>query len=66
MKVVILAGGMGTRLRKETELSAQIDGTDWGKADFLAHHENYAHYGYNDFVICLGHKGEIIRNYFLA
>jgi NDP-sugar pyrophosphorylase family protein len=31
----------------------------------MAHHEKHAHYGYNDFVICLGYKGEMIRDYFL-
>lgn len=65
MKVVILAGGMGTRLREETEYRPKPM-VQIGARPILWHiMKIYAHYGYNDFVICLGYKGEMIRDYFL-
>jgi len=65
MKVVILCGGQGTRLREETEFKPKpmvpIGGTP-----ILWHiMKIYSHYGVNDFVLCLGYKGEMIKEYFL-
>ena len=65
MKAVILAGGLGTRLSEETETPAEADGRDRRPADPLAHHEDiYAHYGVNDFIICLGYKGYVDQGVF--
>lgn len=65
MKVVILAGGLGTRLREETEYRPKPM-VQIGKQPILWHiMKIYSHHGYKDFVICLGYKGEMIRNYFL-
>jgi len=65
MKVVILAGGFGTRLAEETDLTpkplVEIDGRP-----ILWHiMKHYAHYGFKEFVIALGYKGEMIKRYFL-
>ncbi len=64
MKVVILAGGMGTRLREETEFKPKPM-VEIGRRPILWHiMKSYAHYGYKDFILCLGYKGEVIRDYF--
>lgn len=65
MKVVILAGGMGTRLREETEYRPKPMVQIGGRPLLWHIMKTYAHYGHNEFVICLGYKGEIIRDYFL-
>jgi glucose-1-phosphate cytidylyltransferase len=65
MKVVILAGGLGTRLREETEYRPKPMVRIGGRPILWHIMKIYAHYGYNDFVICLGYKGEMIRDYFL-
>ncbi|MGH7905367.1 MAG: glucose-1-phosphate cytidylyltransferase [Candidatus Binataceae bacterium] len=65
MKVVILAGGLGTRLREETEYRPKPM-VEIGERPILWHiMKIYASYGYKDFIICLGYKGEIIRDYFI-
>ena len=65
MKVVILAGGLGTRLIEETNLKPKPM-LEIGSKPILWHiMKIYSHYGYNEFVICLGYKGEIIKEYFL-
>ncbi|MFA6636501.1 MAG: glucose-1-phosphate cytidylyltransferase [Candidatus Omnitrophota bacterium] len=65
MKVVILCGGLGTRLREETEFKPKPM-VEIGDRPILWHiMKTYAHYGYNDFVLCLGYKGEMIKEYFL-
>jgi glucose-1-phosphate cytidylyltransferase len=66
MKVVILAGGLGTRLREETEYRPKPMVQIGGRPILWHIMKIYAHYGYNDFVICLGYKGEMIRDYFLS
>ena len=65
MKVVLLAGGLGTRLRGETEFRPKPM-VAIGTRPILWHiMKTYAHYGHNEFVICLGYKGDLIRDYFL-
>jgi len=64
MKVVILCGGMGTRLKEETEYKPKPM-VEIGDKPILWHiMKLYAHYGINDFVLSLGYKGEIIKEYF--
>ena len=64
MKVVILRGGKGTRLREETEFRPKPL-VMVGARPILWHiMKLYSHYGFNDFVLCLGYKGEMIRDYF--
>ncbi len=64
-KVVILAGGMGMRLREETEYKPKPM-VQIGPYPILWHiMKTYMHHGFNDFIICLGYKGDIIREYFL-
>jgi glucose-1-phosphate cytidylyltransferase len=64
MKVVILCGGLGTRLREETEFRPKPM-VPVGDQPILWHiMKIYAHYGHKDFVLCLGYKGEIIKEYF--
>jgi glucose-1-phosphate cytidylyltransferase len=65
MKVAILAGGLGTRLSEETTLKPKPM-VEIGGRPMLWHIMNiYAHYGYKDFIIALGYKGEVIKDYFL-
>ena len=64
MKVIILCGGMGTRLREETEFRPKPM-VKIGTKPILWHiMKHYAHYGFNQFVLCLGYKGEAIKEYF--
>ena len=64
MKVVILAGGMGTRLSEETVLKPKPM-VEVGDRPILWHiMKIYSHYGHNDFIICLGHKGYVIKEFF--
>jgi len=65
MKVVLFCGGLGTRLREETEFRPKPM-VDVGGRPILWHiMKSYAHYGFTDFVVCLGYKGDVIRDYFL-
>ena len=64
MKVVILAGGFGTRLSEETELKPKPMVEIGGKPMLWHIMKIYSHYGFNDFVICLGFKGYYIKEYF--
>lgn len=64
MKVVILAGGLGTRIPEYTE-SIPKPMVQIGKKPILEHLINiYSKFNYNDFIIALGYKGEIIKEYF--
>jgi glucose-1-phosphate cytidylyltransferase len=64
MKVVILAGGLGTRLSEETVLKPKPM-VEIGEMPILWHiMKIYSSFGYNDFVVCLGYKGYIIKEYF--
>jgi glucose-1-phosphate cytidylyltransferase len=65
MKVVVLCGGLGTRLREETEYRPKPM-VDIGGRPILWHiMKLYAHYGFQKFVLCLGYKGSVIKDYFL-
>ena len=65
MKVVILAGGYGTRLSEET-VNIPKPMVEIGGKPILWHiMKIYSHYGYNDFIICLGYKGYVIKEYFM-
>lgn len=65
MKVAILAGGLGTRLSEETTIKPKPM-VEIGGKPMLWHIMNiYAAFGYNEFVIALGYKGEVIKDYFL-
>jgi glucose-1-phosphate cytidylyltransferase len=65
MKTIILCGGMGTRLREETEYKPKPM-VEIGEKPILWHiMKIYAHYGYKDFILALGYKGNVIRDYFL-
>jgi len=63
MKVAILAGGFGTRLAEETEIRPKPMVEIGGKPILWHIMKIYAHYGYRDFVIALGYKGEYIKKY---
>jgi glucose-1-phosphate cytidylyltransferase len=64
MKVVILAGGLGTRLSEETVLKPKPM-VEIGDMPILWHiMKIYSSHGFNDFVICLGYKGYVIKEYF--
>ncbi len=64
-KVVILCGGMGTRLREETEFRPKPLVEIGGRPILWHILKIYAHYGFKDFILCLGHKGHMIKEYFL-
>ena len=65
MKVVILCGGKGTRLREETEFRPKPMVQIGGRPVLWHIMKIYAHYGFKEFVICLGYKGDMIKEYFL-
>ena len=64
MKVVILCGGLGTRLREETEFRPKPMVPIGGRPILWHIMKLYAHHGHKEFVLPLGYKGEIIKNYF--
>lgn len=64
MKVVLLAGGYGTRLSEETDLKPKPMVEIGGKPILWHIMKIYSHYGFNDFVILLGYKGYYIKEYF--
>lgn len=64
MKVVILAGGLGTRISEETVVRPKPMVEIGGKPILWHIMKTYSHYGYNDFIVCLGFKGYMIKEYF--
>lgn len=64
MKVLLLAGGYGTRLSEETVIKPKPMVEIGGKPIIWHIMKLYSHYGYNDFVILLGYKGYLIKEYF--
>src|SRR3990167_8361557 len=65
MKTVILCGGIGYRLKEETEFRPKPMVQIGGKHILWHIMKIYAHYGFNDFIIALGYKGDYIKQYFL-
>jgi glucose-1-phosphate cytidylyltransferase len=64
MKVVILAGGLGTRLAEETAVRPKPMVEIGGKPILWHIMKSYAAYGFDDFVVCLGYKGHVIKEFF--
>jgi glucose-1-phosphate cytidylyltransferase len=65
MQTIILCGGRGTRMKEETEFRPKPM-VEVGGVPILWHIMRiYMHYGFNDFIIALGYKGDMIKNYFL-
>ena len=64
MKIVILAGGLGTRLGSTGKLMPKPMVKVAGKPILVHVMKIYSHYGFNEFVICLGYRGDIIKDYF--
>jgi len=65
MKVFILCGGQGTRLREHTESRPKPMVEIGGKPIVWHIMKSYAYYGFDDFIMCLGYKGYLIKDYFL-
>jgi len=65
MKTIILCGGIGTRMKEETEFKPKPMVLIGGKPILWHIMKIYAHYGYNEFILALGYKGEMIKDYFL-
>jgi glucose-1-phosphate cytidylyltransferase len=65
VKAIVLCGGLGTRLREETEFRPKPL-VDIGGRPILWHiMKTYAHYGFREFILCLGYRGSMIKEYFL-
>src|SRR6201991_446981 len=65
VKVVLLCGGLGTRMREETEFRPKPM-VEVGGRPLLWHiMKVYAHHGFHEFVLCLGYRGNTIKDYFL-
>lgn len=65
MKVVLFAGGLGTRISEETDIRPKPMVEIGGKPVLWHIMKIYSHYGFNEFIICLGYKGYIIKEYFM-
>lgn len=65
MKTIILSGGIGYRLKEETEFKPKPMVQIGGKPILWHIMKIYAHYGFNEFIIALGYKGDYIKQYFL-
>jgi glucose-1-phosphate cytidylyltransferase len=65
MKVVIFAGGLGTRISEETDIRPKPMVEIGGKPVLWHIMKMYSHYGFNEFIVCLGYKGYVIKEYFM-
>jgi len=65
MKAILLAGGLGTRMREETEFRPKPMVEVGGKPVLWHIMKGFATFGVTDFVVCLGYKGDVIKDYFL-
>lgn len=65
MKIIILCGGTGTRMKEETEFRPKPLVQVGGKPMLWHIMKIYSHYGYNDFILTLGYKGDMIKQHFL-
>jgi glucose-1-phosphate cytidylyltransferase len=65
MKVVIFAGGLGTRISEETDARPKPMVEIGGKPILWHIMKTYSSFGYNDFIVCLGYKGYVIKEYFV-
>jgi glucose-1-phosphate cytidylyltransferase len=65
MKVVIFAGGLGTRISEETDARPKPMVEIGGKPILWHIMKIYSQYGFNEFIICLGYKGYVIKEYFM-
>jgi glucose-1-phosphate cytidylyltransferase len=65
VKVAILAGGVGSRIQEETETKPKPMVEIGGKPILWHIMKHYSHYGFNDFVIALGYKGEYVKRYMI-
>jgi len=65
MKVMLLAGGLGTRLREETEYRPKPMVEVGGKPILWHIMKNFAAFGFDEFIVCTGYKSEVIKDYFL-
>src|ERR1019366_8267692 len=65
LKVVVLAGGMGTRLSEQTEVRPKPMVEIGGRPILWHIMKSYAHHGFTEFVLALGYKGDVIKRYFL-
>ena len=65
MKVVILAGGKGTRISEESKYRPKPMVTIGGKPILWHIMKHYSSYGFQEFIICCGYKGNMIKEYFV-
>ena len=65
MKVVLFAGGLGTRISEETDIRPKPMVEIGGKPVLWHIMKIYSQYGFNEFIICLGYKGYVIKEYFM-
>ena len=65
MKVVLLAGGLGTRMREETEYKPKPMVEIGGRPVLWHLMKSFSHFGLNEFVVCTGYRGDVIKDYFL-
>ena len=65
MKVAILAGGLGSRLQEETEIRPKPMVEIGGRPILWHIMKHYSRYGFDEFVLALGYKGDLIKRYFL-
>ena len=64
MKAVLLAGGLGTRISEESHLRPKPMIEVGGRPILWHIMKLYSHYGFNDFIVCLGYKGYVVKEYF--